>query len=110
MAAAYVLKRSTDQQFYFYLRADNNEVILVSETYRTKQGAENGIASCRVNSPIDARYKRWKSSDNKYFFTLVAGNGETIGTSETYQTQQGMENGITACKRHGPSAPTIDDT
>jgi len=42
MAAAYVLKKSSDDQFYFNLRADNNEVILTSERYTQK--APFGVA------------------------------------------------------------------
>ena len=44
MAAACVLQRSSDDQYYFNLRAGNNQVILTSERYSTKASAENGIA------------------------------------------------------------------
>ena len=53
MSARYEIRRSSDRQYYFNLKAGNGEVILTSERYVTKSGAENGIASCRVNSPHD---------------------------------------------------------
>jgi uncharacterized protein YegP (UPF0339 family) len=40
---AFELRRSTDERHYFVLKADNGEIILVSETYDTKAGARKGI-------------------------------------------------------------------
>jgi len=45
----------------------------------------------------------------EFYFQLVAKNGEVIGTSETYKTDQGRENGIEAVKSTAPNAP-IEDT
>jgi uncharacterized protein YegP (UPF0339 family) len=38
-------------QFYFNLIAKNGEVVGKSETYKTKQGLENGIESVKSNAP-----------------------------------------------------------
>ena len=78
----------------FNLKADNNETILTSETYASKQGAQNGIASVRVNSPHDGNYRRSTASNDQYFFVLVATNGETLGRSEMYTSQTAREGGI----------------
>ena len=43
MRARYELKRTADRQYLWNLIAPNNEVILTSERYTTKAGAENGI-------------------------------------------------------------------
>jgi uncharacterized protein YegP (UPF0339 family) len=45
-------KRSVaiDGQFFFTLRANNNKVIGVSETYKSKWGREVGILSVRLNA------------------------------------------------------------
>lgn len=110
MPAQYILRKSTNNQFYFSLTAENNEKILASELYTTKNGALQGIQSVRVNSPIDSRYARLTSSDGKFYFRLGAANNETIGTSEMYNTQQARENGIQAVKRVGPTAPVNDQT
>ncbi len=106
----YELKRSSDGQYYWNLKAANSEVILTSERYTTKAGAENGIASCRTNSPHDARYSRLTSNDNKPYFVLKAANHEVIGKSETYNSTQARENGIASCKTNGPTAPVVDLT
>lgn len=50
MAAKYVLKKSSDGQFYFVLKAANGETIATSERYTTKSAATNGIESVRNNA------------------------------------------------------------
>ncbi len=109
MPAAYVIHKATNGQFYFNLTAENNEKILTSEMYRDKSGAQNGIASVRINSPIDTRYQRKTSTDGRPYFLLVAANLEIIGRSETYSSSAAMENGIAAVKRSGPGAPIRDE-
>ncbi len=110
MPAQYNLRKSTNNQYYFNLTAENNEIILASETYWSKDGAKGGIQSVRQNSSIDARYARLISSDHKYYFLLRAANNETIGTSEMSNSEQTRENGIQAVKRVGPTAPVNDQT
>ena len=108
MAAAYELKKS-GSQFMFNLRGDNNEKVLTSERYVSKDGAKNGIASCRTNAPFDVRYDRRTATNGQPYFVLKAGNGEVIGTSEIYSSKAAMETGIAAVKKHGPSAPVQDN-
>lgn len=43
----YEIKKSSDNQFYFVLKAQNREIIAVSEMYKTKQDCKKGIASIR---------------------------------------------------------------
>jgi len=42
---------SNDRKPYFVLRARNNEVIGVSETYSSEQARETGIAACKREGP-----------------------------------------------------------
>ena len=95
-------------EYRFRLRAKNGEIILRSEGYTSKQGCQTGIASVKVNAPIDSRYKRAESRDGQYYFTLRAANGEPIGVSEMYTTKAARDNGIEAVKRDAPDAPTED--
>jgi len=44
--------KSTDNEYYFVLRAKNGEVICVSETYTTKAACKKGIRSVRINAPF----------------------------------------------------------
>ena len=110
MSAFYIRTGSGWMQYYFTLIANNREVILKSEMYTSKSGAQTGIQSVKANAPNDERYERKRSSDLKYYFVLRAANGEKIGVSEMYNSQAAMENGIQAVKTTAPYAQVIDKT
>ena len=112
MSGHYIIRKSSAvQPYHFVLRAGNNEVILTSENYASKQGAQNGIASCQVNSQIDDRYVRKESTASQpYSFVLKAANGEVIGRSENYASTTGRDNGIASVKENGPTKDIRDDT
>jgi len=107
---SYVLSKHTSlsQAYHWVLVASNNEVILTSENYATKEGAKNGIDSCRVNSQIDARYEKKTSLSSQPYFVLKASNGQIIGTSEMYSSTTARDNGIASVKRFGKDAVLVD--
>lgn len=110
MTGFYDLKKSTNSQFYFILKAANGETILNSEMYTTKAAAEAGIASVRVNSPDDIRYDRKSSATGQPFFNLKAANHQVIGVSQMYTTVSGRDAGIESVKMNGPTAIIRDNT
>ncbi len=106
----FTLFNGNDRQFYFNLKSGNGENILQSEAYRSKSGSQNGIASIRKNAAIDDRFERRASIDGKFYYVLKSANGEIISTSETYDSTQAMENGISAVKKDAPYAILEDLT
>lgn len=86
--------------YHFNLIADNGQIILSSEGYTSKSGCINGIESVKLNSKDDFRFDRRISSNGKYYFNLKSSNGQIIGTSEMYNTQDGRENGIESVKKN----------
>ena len=110
MAAKYELKKSPSGKFMFNLKAGNGEIILTSELYEAKSGAENGIESVKKNSGDDGRFDRRESKNGDPYFVLKAGNGEIIGKSEMYSSKSAMENGIASVIKNGPEAATNDIT
>ena len=108
MAAKYELKKSKNGQFFFNLKAANGEVILTSETYKQKEGAEHGIGSVKKNSASDAMFERKVATNGQHYFVLKAVNHEVIGKSETYSSASAMAKGIASVKRNGPDARVVD--
>ena len=51
-----------------------------------------------------------KTSDAGCRFNLVAGNGQVIGTSQTYSSMDACKNGIESVKTNAPIAPIEDQT
>ncbi len=100
----FVIKKMTNGQFYFSLRAANSEIILTSEGYTSMQGCINGINSVKSNAIFDGRFVRMTSSNGKFYFNLKSQNGLIVGTSEMYSTSESRENGIESVKRNAPIA------
>ena len=110
MSAHYELKPAKNDQFMFNLKAANGEIILTSETYKSKDAALNGIESVKKNSPLDEQYERKMSTSSQPYFVLKAKNHEVIGRSETYSSDGAMQKGIDSVKRNGPVATVNDIT
>lgn len=108
MPGYYVINKNPLNQYHFVLKSDNHEIILTSETYTTRQGAQVGIASCQVNSPIDANYDRRYSTAFQPYFVLKALNHEIIGTSQMYSDSRARDVGIASCKLNGPTKNIVD--
>ncbi len=51
MAGKFELKKTSNGQFRFNLKASNGQVIATSESYKTKAAALNGIESVKKNAP-----------------------------------------------------------
>ena len=110
MAGKFVIGKRTNGDFQFNLKAGNGQVILSSQGYADKAGCKNGIDSVKKNSTDDRRYERKVSSNQKFFFNLLAGNGQVIGTSEMYESESSRDNGIASVKSNAPDAEVVDET
>ena len=108
MAGKFELYTDNAGEYRFRLKAGNGENILASEGYKQKASAENGIASVRKNATEDARYERKETASGKHMFNLKATNGQVIGTSQSYTSSSGRDNGIESVKKNAPEA-TLDD-
>lgn len=104
----FVITTRKSGEFQFNLEAGNGEVILTSEGYETKAGCKNGILSVQTNSHLRDRYREHESANGQFYFVLVAGNGQTIGTSEMYKSKSGRDGGIASVIENGRSE-VVDD-
>ncbi len=106
MAAMFELITSADGEFRFNLKSANGEIILTSELYNMKTSAVAGIASVKINAPVETRFERKLSSAKQPYFVLKAANGQLIGTSQMYSSAAAMEGGIAAVQATAPKAST----
>jgi len=106
-----IFKSNKNDEYYFRLRSENNEIILASEGYKTKQSSQNGIDSVKKNATNENNFERIDDiANNNYTFNLKANNGEIIGRSENYTTKKARENGISTVKRNAQDSPIEDMT
>lgn len=108
MPGKFEIKAGKNGKFRFNLKATNGQVILTSEAYDSRKGAEGGIASVRKNAASDGRFERKTAKDGSAYFVLKAANGEPIGKSEMYKTKASMENGIASVGKNAPDATVAD--
>lgn len=99
MSGYYELKPSGDH-FVFNLKAGNHEPILSSQRYASKASAQKGIASVQKNGVEAIRFKPLTAKNGAPYFTLVAANGEIIGTSEMYSTEAARDKGIASVQNN----------
>lgn len=108
MPGKFEIKAGKNGKYRFNLKSSNGQVILSSESYDSRSGAEGGIESVRRNASNDARYERKTAKDGSAFFVLKASNGETIGKSEMYSSTRSMENGIASVGKNAADAAVAD--
>ncbi|REC46167.1 YegP family protein [Chryseobacterium pennipullorum] len=106
----FIVSKRTNGDFQFNLKAGNGQVILTSQGYSTRSSCENGIGSVKTNAQEDSKFERNVAKDGRCYFNLKAGNGQIIGTSQMYESDNGMENGIESVKNNAPNAPVEDES
>lgn len=108
MKATFEIKEAADGKFVFNLRSANDQVILTSQTYESKESAKSGIASVKHNAPLAGRYEERSGTDGRPYFVLIAGNRQVIGRSQMYSSREAMRKGIASVKKNAPVAETVD--
>jgi len=92
----------------FRLKAGNGENILASEGYSSKDGCENGIESVRKNCGDESKFEVKEAANGKFHFNLKAGNGQVIGTSQMYTSEDGCKNWCDSVARNAPDAEVVE--
>ncbi len=100
---SYQISPTSNDKFMFNLKAENNQVILTSQTYEQKQSALDGIASVQVNGPDAKNFEMLTSVSNEPYFVLKAQNGQVIGTSQMYSSTTAAQIGIASVQTNSPS-------
>lgn len=93
------LYQSSDSQWRFRVVSGNGRILLSSEAYVTRAGAENGLASVLENGVDPAMYQVNQTAAGKYNLRLRAGNHEVIASTQGYATKSSATRAIDACVR-----------
>lgn len=110
MAAKFEMYQDKAGEYRFRLKAGNGENILGSEGYKAKASCVNGIESVKKNAPEEGRYEKKDTASGKFMFNLKASNGQVIGTSQSYKTASGRDNGVASVMKNAPDAAVDDQT
>lgn len=102
--------KDKNDNFRFRLTAKNGQNILASEGYTTKAACLNGIESIKKNSTNENRYDKKTTDSGNFTFNIKAANSQVIGTSQTYKSESGRNNGIKSVMENAASAGIDDQT
>lgn len=86
-------------EYRFRLQASNGETVLVSQGYKARSGAKNGIEAVRENADDDDRFEMSTTPTGAYRFSLKAKNNQVIGQSQNYTSASARDNGVKAVAR-----------
>ncbi|HFA49777.1 MAG TPA: DUF1508 domain-containing protein [Bacteroidetes bacterium] len=84
--------------FYFTYNLDG-KIVLISESYTSQSGRNNGTDSVTRNLPNADRYQRKVHPNGKHYFNLLAGNNQEIATSIWFDSEDDMNAAISALQR-----------
>jgi uncharacterized protein YegP (UPF0339 family) len=105
----FVISTRANGEYQFNLKADNGQTILSSEGYAAKSGCTNGIESVKKNSQDSTNFERLVAKNGKHYFNLKAGNGQIIGTSQMYESEDGMVNGLASVLKNAHNAEVVEE-
>lgn len=108
MAGKFEVYKDKAGEHRFRLKAGNGEIILTSEGYSAKAGCAKGIESVKKNATNKGRFEKKQTGSGKYRFNLKAGNHQVIGTSQSYDSESGCDNGIASVGRNAPGAKVVE--
>ena len=108
MAGKFECYKDKAGEFRFRLKAGNGEIILSSEGYKSKASCDNGIASVEKNCLDEQCFDKKQTDSGKYRFNLKSTNGQVIGTSQSYESESGCNNGIASVRKNAPDAAVVE--
>lgn len=108
MAGKFECYKDKAGEFRFRLKAGNGEIILSSEGYKSKASCDNGIASVKKNCLDEKCFDKKQTDSGKFRFNLKSTNGQVIGTSQSYESESGCDNGIASVAKNAPDAAVVE--
>ncbi len=108
MAGKFEVYKDKAGEHRFRLKASNGEIILTGEGYKEKASCAKGIESVKKNAVIAERFAKEKTKSGKFRFNLKSGNHQVIGTSQSYDSEKGCDNGMASVGRNAPDAKVVD--
>jgi uncharacterized protein YegP (UPF0339 family) len=108
MIASFEIKKTTEGRYMFHLRSASDQILLTSQTYATREGAEHGIVSVKQNAGHDERYEEKTGTNGEPYFVLHAANRLVLGRSEMYPSTAAMRKAMESVKKNGPIAGILD--
>lgn len=88
------IHKHNDTSWHFSLKTESGNTLLTSISFPDKIKMDQSIKSLGTATLIRNHFERETNTEGKFLFRLKDGDDRTIGHSEPYDSEAGMENGI----------------
>ena len=105
--AKFVISNKTNGDFQFTFKDKNDQIILSSQGYLTKENCKNGINRVKKFSQDNTQFFKITTVDEKFYFQFKGGNGMILATSEIYENLSDRDKAVEFVKTNAESAITI---
>lgn len=108
MSSSFELKKASNGEYQFNLKSQSGQTLVMSETYKAKESALNGIESVRKNSQRETAFESKAAANGKYHFVIKASNGQVVGQSTLYADEAACKAAIAAVMGNAYEATFTD--
>lgn len=94
-----IIKENGNDTIRFALKAESGNILLRSTSFQTEYEVREVVQNLGILQGKRNAFERKTNHDGQFLFNLKNTNGEVIGTSQSYRSEAGMENGIKNLKK-----------
>lgn len=91
--------REKEDDYKFTLKAESGNVLLHSVLFKNEDDINRIVKSLNIIQHRRSVFERMTNHSGDFLFNLKNLNGQVIGTSQSYGSEAGMENGIKNLKK-----------
>ncbi len=102
------IKKRENNTFQFYLKTADGQTLLQSISFSSEEEIKQTVRELSPLTKSHYSFERKTNYNGNFLFNLKDRNGKIIGNSLLYDSEAGMENGITSLKRRIASMTSID--
>ena len=102
------IKKGDDNTFLFHLKTSDGQTLLESIAFASKEEIETTVSELNPFGHSYGIIERKTNYQGNFLFNLKDKSGRIIGNSLLYDSEAGMENGITNLKRTIAALSTPD--
>lgn len=96
-----------DNSFFIRLKANNAQVLFVSQGYSSKASAKQGLITIKT-AISDKRFTVAKDKQNRYQFNLYSATNQLILTGETYPQKSSCISAITSVRKFADKSKIVE--
>lgn len=85
---------TTNSGHRFQIKSKSDAILLTSEEFHSQADLDTALSKLNTLQITRGNFERKTNHQGKFLFDLKDGNGSLIGTSQLYDSEAGMENGI----------------